>query len=88
MMRERTVCPNHHRYPSDVSFPSACRRILNDHRAILNTGTASGTTVFDDGAGPLSDFDLEVAGGSLHAFKVCIGNKFNVQMPADLDQFR
>ena len=78
MMRERAVRPNLRGNLSDVSFPSACRHILNNHRAIFNTGTASGTTVFDDSAGPLSDFDLEIAGGSLHAFKVCIGNKFNV----------
>ena len=78
MMRQRAVCPDHRGYPSDVSFPSACRHILNDHRAILNTGAASGTAVFDDRAGPFSDFDLEVAGGALHAFKICIGNQFNV----------
>jgi len=51
---------------------------LNDHRAILNTSAASGTTIFDDGAGFFSDFDLEVARGSLYTFKICIGNKFNV----------
>ena len=78
MTWERAVHPNHHVYPTDVSFPSACRHILNDYRAILNTGTTSGTTVFDDRAGLFSDFDLEVAGGALHAFKVCIGNQFNV----------
>jgi hypothetical protein len=74
--------------PSDASFPSACRRILNDHRAILNAGTASGATIFDDRAGPFFDFDLEIARGSLHAFQVCIGDQFDVQVPADLDQFR
>jgi hypothetical protein len=78
MMRERAICPNHRVYPSDISFRSACGHILNDHRAILNTGAASGTTIFDDRAGLFSDFDLEVAGGALNAFKVCIGNKFNV----------
>jgi hypothetical protein len=78
MMRERAVRSNHRVYPSDVSFPSACGHILSDHRAILNTGAAPGATVFDDRAGPFSDFDLEVAGRALHAFKVCIGNKFNV----------
>jgi hypothetical protein len=35
---------------------------LNDHRAILNTGAAAGAAVFDDGAGTLSDFDLEISG--------------------------
>ena len=78
MMRERTVCPNHHRYPSDVSFPSACRRILNDHRAILNTGTASGAAVFDDSAGTLFNFDFEISGRPLHAFKIRVGDQFDI----------
>jgi len=78
MMRERAIRPNHHVYPSDISFRSACRHVLDDHRAILNTSAASGTTIFDDGAGLFSDFDLEVAGGSLYTFKICIGNQFNV----------
>jgi hypothetical protein len=88
MGREHAVCPNHHFYPSDISFSSACRHILNDHRAIFDARAASGTAVFDDGAGSLFDFDFEIAGGALNAFKVCVGNQFNVQMPADLDQFR
>jgi len=78
MMRERAICPNHHVYPSDISFRSACSHILNDHRAIFNTSAAPGTTIFDDRAGLFPDFDLEVAGGALYAFKICIGNKFNV----------
>jgi hypothetical protein len=51
---------------------------LDDHRAILNTGAASGTAVFDDRTSPFFNFNLEVAGGALYAFKVCIGNQFNV----------
>ena len=78
MMREHAVSANHHIYPSDVSFPSACRHILNDHRAILNTGAASGTTVLDDRAGPFFNFNLEVSVRALHTFYVCIGNQFNV----------
>ena len=78
MMRERAVRPNHRGYPSDVSFPSACRHILNDHRAILNAGTASGTAIFDDGAGALSDLDLEVSGRTFHALKVCIGDELDI----------
>ena len=78
MMRERAVRPNLRGYPSDVSFPSACRHILNNHGAIFNTGTASGTAVFDDSAGPLSDFDLEIPGRSLHALKVRVGDQFDI----------
>jgi hypothetical protein len=77
-MRERAVCPNLRGYPSDVSFPSACRHILNNHGAIFNTGTASGTAVFDDSAGPLSDFDLEISGRTLDALKVRVGDQFDI----------
>jgi hypothetical protein len=46
--------------------------------AIFNTCTAAGTAVFDDGAGTLSDFDLEISGCSLHTFKVCVGDQFDI----------
>jgi len=78
MMRERAVRPKPRGYPSDVSFPSACRRILNNHRTIFNTGTTSGATIFDDCTGAFFDFNLEIAGGSRHAFQVCIGDQFDV----------
>jgi hypothetical protein len=78
MMREWGICPNRRVYPFDIIFRSACSHILNDHRAILNTGAASGTTIFNDRTGLFSNFDLEIAGGALYAFKICIGNKFNV----------
>jgi hypothetical protein len=45
---------------------------------ILNTGTATCATVFDDSSGPFFDFDLEIAGRSRHAFQVCIGDQFDV----------
>jgi len=45
---------------------------------IFNAGTASGTAVFDDSAGPLSDFDLEIPGRSLDALKVRVGDQFDI----------
>jgi hypothetical protein len=61
---------------------------LKYHGTIFNTCTASGATIFDDSAGPFFDFDFEISRGSFYTFKVRIGNQFNVQVPADLDQFR
>jgi hypothetical protein len=78
MIRGRAVRSTHHVYPSDVSFPSACRHILNDHRAIFNAGTAARAAVFNNRAGTLSDFDLEVSGRTLHTFKVCVGDQFDI----------
>ncbi len=69
---------NHYRFSSDVTFSSACRHVLDDHRTILDTGTASGTAIFDDGAGALSDLDLEVSGRTFHALKVCIGDELDI----------
>jgi len=51
---------------------------LKYHGTIFNTCTASGAAVLDDTAGAFSDFDLEIAGRSLDAFKVRIGDQFDV----------
>jgi hypothetical protein len=51
---------------------------LNDDRAIFHAGAASGATIFDDGAGAFFDFDLEIPGRAFHAFKVCIGDQFDI----------
>jgi hypothetical protein len=61
---------------------------LLNHRTVFNTGTATGAQIHFDAAGAFSDFNLEIAGVPLDAFKVRIGDQFNVQMPADLDQYR
>jgi hypothetical protein len=61
---------------------------LKDDWAVLHAGAATGAPIFNNRAGAFFDFDLEIAGRSLHAFQVCIGDQFDVQMPADLDQFR
>lgn len=61
---------------------------LLNHRAVFDTGAASGAQVHLDAACPFFDFYLEMAGVALDAFKICIGDQFDVQMPADLDQYR
>jgi hypothetical protein len=51
---------------------------LNDYRAVFNTGAASGTPIFDNGAGTFSDFNLEISGRSFHFFKICVGDEFDI----------
>jgi hypothetical protein len=58
------------------------------NRAIFHTGTATRTQIHFDEAGAFADFDLEIAGISLNRFQICVGDQFDVQMPADLDQYR
>ena len=60
---------------------------LLNHRAIFDAGTAAGAQIHVDAGGALFDFDLEVAGVALDAFKIRVGDQFDVQMPADLDQY-
>jgi hypothetical protein len=57
------------------------------HRAVLHAGAASRAQIFDDAAGPFSDFYLEFTRGSFNGFNVRVGDKLDVQVPADLDQF-
>jgi hypothetical protein len=68
------------------SGPLRYGRLL-DHGAIFNTRTASRAQVHVDAPGPFFDFDLEISGFAFHGFKVRIGDEFDVQMPADLDQY-
>jgi hypothetical protein len=57
------------------------------HGTVFHTGTTPGAQIHLDAAGTLFHFDLEIAGLTGNAFKVCIGDQLNVQMPADLDQY-
>jgi hypothetical protein len=62
-------------------------RALLNHRAVFNTGTTSGAQIHLDTAGALFDCNLEITGAARDAFKVCISDQFDVQVPADLDQY-
>ena len=77
------VCPD---CGNHLTEALPCR--VQDDGAIFHTGAASGAAIFDDGAGAFFDLDLEIPGRAFHAFKVRIGDQFDIQMPADLDQFR
>jgi hypothetical protein len=61
---------------------------LLNHWAVFNAGTTAGAQVHVDAAGTLLHFNLEIARLALDAFKICVGDQFDVQMPADLDQYR
>jgi hypothetical protein len=58
-----------------------------DNRAVLHTVPTSGAKIHIDTACPLFDFYFEIACRSLDRLEIRIGNDFDVEMPADLDQF-
>jgi len=51
---------------------------LENHGTIFNTCTAAGAAILDDTAGAFSNLDFEISGGAFYAFKVRIGDQFNV----------
>jgi hypothetical protein len=58
-----------------------------DNRAVLHAVPTSGAKIHIDTACPLFDFYFEIACRSLDRLEIRIGNDFDVEMPADLDQF-
>ena len=60
---------------------------LLDHRAIFHTGAASGAQVHFYAAGAFFDFYLEIARFTRDTLKICVCDQFDIQMPADLDQY-
>jgi hypothetical protein len=58
------------------------------HRAVFNTGPAAGAAIFNNTARAFANFDFKISGGSFDGFQIRIGDQLNVQMPADLDQYR
>jgi hypothetical protein len=72
---------------STHAWQSTRRDALENYGTIFNACTTAGAAVFDDSAGAFSDFDFEIARGPLDAFYVCVSDQFDVQVPADLDQF-
>jgi hypothetical protein len=57
------------------------------HRAVFHTTAATGAKIHIYTARPLSDFHLEISFLSGDAFYFRKGKQFNVNVPADLDQF-
>jgi hypothetical protein len=60
---------------------------LKSYRTIFNARAASCAAVFNYAAGAFSDFDFEIAWGSLDRFQISVGDQLDVHVPADLDQF-
>jgi hypothetical protein len=58
-----------------------------DNRAVLHAVSTPGTKIHVDTACPLFDFYFEISRRPLDRLKIRIGNDFDVEMPADLDQF-
>ena len=61
---------------------------LLDHRTILNAGPTSGAEVHFNASGAFSNLDFEISGFAIDGFEIRVGDKLDVQMPADLDQYR
>jgi hypothetical protein len=60
---------------------------LESHRTIFNARAAPCAAVFNYGAGAFSDFNFEIAWGSLDRLQISVSDQLDVHVPADLDQF-
>ena len=61
---------------------------LLGHGAVFNAGPAARAPILSNIAGTFADFYLEIAWLAVDGFQVCVSDQFDVQVPADLDQFR
>ena len=57
------------------------------NRTVLDATAAPGAAGHINASGALFDFHFKIARRPFHRFQIRIGDQFNVQMPADLDQF-
>jgi hypothetical protein len=57
------------------------------HRAVFDTGAAPGTKIHIDAASTLIDFDLKIPFFPRNGVHFSESNQFDVDVPADLDQF-
>jgi len=57
------------------------------HRTAFNATAAAGTDVGVDTTSTFSDLYLEVSRRAFDGFNIGIRDDFNIEMPADLDQF-
>jgi len=58
------------------------------NRAVFNAVPTARTEIHIDTTRPLFNLYFKVSGGSLHRFQIRVCDDFNIQVPADLDQFR
>jgi hypothetical protein len=55
---------------------------------ILNTCTASGAQVHVYASRTFADLYFKISGFTFNGFEIRIGDQLDVQVPADLDQYR
>jgi hypothetical protein len=58
------------------------------YRAILDAGTASGAGVFEDVPRFFRQSDGKISSFAGNTVNFCVGENFDIWVPADLDQFR
>jgi len=75
------------RHLSFVIRHSPLMHPLMGHRAVLHAAAAPGAAGHINASRTLLDFHFKIARGPFHRFQIRIGDQFNIQMPADLDQF-
>jgi len=61
--------------------------IRNLYRAVFDTHSTARAVVLDNVSGLFVQADFEIPGLPCNGFNFCIGQNFDVWMPADLDQF-
>jgi hypothetical protein len=59
-----------------------------NYRAVFNTRTTSGAQVHVNTSRTFADLYFKVTGFALDGFEIRIGDQLDVQVPADLDQYR
>jgi len=57
------------------------------NRAVFNAVPTARAKIHIDTTRPFFNLYLKVTGGSLHRFQIRVCDDFNIQVPADLDQF-
>ena len=61
---------------------------LDSDGAVAQARTATRAQFGVYTAGPFANLDMKIAGGSPYFFQIRIGDQLDIQMPADLDQYR
>jgi hypothetical protein len=71
-----------------LSFIHIDKIRLIDNRAVFNATAAPGAKIHLNVACPFTDAGLQIPFLTRNAFHFCKGKQFNINVPADLDQFR
>ena len=80
-----TTCPSYLRPAGRLLVES--HNCFIRYRAIFNANAATGAQLHVDASGLFLDSYLEISRASFNRLEIRIGDEFDVQVPADLDQF-